>query len=88
MGYGINEGVLDQRESDRAMREDGPPELRSESAKKALKMANEVLRQSSHQKNPVIRYGYNEYIVHHFAYMRKVAEIRNLESYAKEAYDT
>ena len=66
----------------------GPRELRTNSVRRTLKTANEGLHRSSCTKNPVIRYGYNEYMVHHFAYMRKVVEIRKLESYAKEAYDT
>ena len=74
------EGTSDRSEFDEAMRENGRLELRSESAKRALKTANERLRRSTHQKNPVIRYGYNEYMEHHYAYMENVAEIRELES--------
>ena len=40
------------------------------------------------QKNPVIRYGYNEYMVHHYKDMTKMVEICELESYAKGAQDT
>ena len=36
---------------------------------------NEKLYQSTHRKNPVIRYGYNEYMAHQYVYMVKVAEI-------------
>ena len=56
--------------------------MRSDAAKKALKLADEKLRRSSHHKNPVIRHGYNECMVRHYAYMKKVAEVRELESYA------
>ena len=33
------------------------------------------------RKNPVIWYAYNEYVEHHYVYMTKVAEIRELDSY-------
>ena len=36
----------------------------------------------------MMRFGSNEYMVHHYAYMAKVAEVRELESYAEAAKDT
>ena len=57
----------------------------SDVAKRALKSANEKLRRSTHHKNLVIWYGYNKYMAHHYAYMTKVAQVREPESYA-EAY--
>ena len=65
------------------MSEEGPPKLRSELAERSLKKANERLCRSTHHKNPVIWYGYNAYMVHNYAYMIKVAEIRESESYAE-----
>ena len=34
-----------------------------------------------------MRFGYNEYMVRHYAYMTRVAEVRELESYAEAAKD-
>ena len=34
-----------------------------------------------------MRFGYNEYMAHHYAYMSCVAEVRELETYAKAARD-
>ena len=31
--------------------------------------------------------GYNEYMAHHYAYMTRVAEVHELESYAEAAMD-
>ena len=33
-------------------------------------------------------FGYNEYMAHHYAYMTRVAEVRETESYAEVAKDT
>ena len=35
----------------------------------------------------VVRFGYNEYMAHHYAYMTRVAEVREPESYAEAAKD-
>ena len=35
----------------------------------------------------MVRFGYNEYMAHHYAYMTCVAEVRGPESYAKAAKD-
>ena len=76
------EGTSDQSESDEAMSEDGPLELRSKSTK-ALKTPNERLHRWTCQKNPMIRYGYDEYMAHHYVYMKKVAEKREPQSYVE-----
>ena len=34
-----------------------------------------------------MRFGYNEYMAHHFAYMTRVAEVREPESYVEAAKD-
>ena len=34
-----------------------------------------------------MRFGYNEYMAHHYAYMTRVAEVREPESYAEAAKD-
>ena len=35
----------------------------------------------------MVRFGYNEYMAHHYAYMTRVAEVREPESYAEAAKD-
>ena len=81
--YGIDTGALDRSESKTARSEDRPLEKRSESAKRAIKSAEQKLCWFTRQKNPVARYRYNDYMAHRYAYMAKVAEVRELESYAK-----
>ena len=50
-----NEGTSDRSESDGAMSNDrGPQELRSDAVKRALKLANEKLCQSTCRKKPMI----------------------------------
>ena len=34
-----------------------------------------------------MRFGYNEYMAHHYVYMTRVAEVREPESYAEVAKD-
>ena len=50
-------------------------------------MANDQLRRSTCQKNPVVQFEY-EYMAYHYAYMNRVAEVREPESYAEAAKDT
>ena len=38
-------------------------------------------------KNPVVRFEYNEYMAYHYAYMTRVAEVREPESYTKATKD-
>ena len=45
-------------------------------AKKALISTNEKLRRSTREKNPVSRFGYNDYMAYHYAFMMKVATVR------------
>ena len=59
--------------------------MKSTSTEKALTSANEKLRRSTHQKSPVVRFGYNEYMTHHYMYMTCVAEVHEPESYAEAA---
>ena len=60
-----------------------PQELRTDEAKRALKSANEKLCRSTCHKNPTIQYGYNEYMVHQYVHMSKMAEVCEPESYAE-----
>ena len=68
-------GTEDRSASDLTNNEDGPPEMRTELAKRAMKSGNQRLCRSNHKKNPVILYRYNEYMAYPYAYMVKVAEV-------------
>ena len=81
--YGTDKGASDLGESDTNLSEKEPQELRTYVAKRALKSANEKLRRSTCQKNLVKRYGYNEYMAHHYAYMTKVTEVREPKSFVE-----
>ena len=61
--------------------------MKSASTEKVSTSANERLRRSNRQKNPIVRFGYNEYMAHHYAYMTRVAEVREPEHYAEAAKD-
>ena len=85
--YGTERDESDRRESDSEKSEKGPLKEKPALAKKALKLANEQLRRSTRQKNPVVRFGYKEYMVHHYAYMMLVAEVHDPESYTEATKD-
>ena len=88
----VSDSSTDRNESDRCEFEsegtgDRSSKVKSASTEKASTTANERLRRSSRQKNPVVRFGYNEYTAHHYAYMTRVVEVREPESYAEAAKD-
>jgi hypothetical protein len=60
---------------------------KSAPVEKASTLRNEKLRKSTPTRNPVVRFGYNEYMAHHYAYMTRVAEDREPESYDEAAED-
>ena len=76
----------DRHESDSEKNEDWPSKTKSASAMKASKSANEQSCRSTPQKNPVVWFGYNEYMAHRYAYMSRVAEVREPKSYAKATW--
>ena len=80
--YGTNEGTSDWSESNGTMCDGWPQELRSDSARAALKSANEKLHLLTCHKNPVIRYGY-KYMAHHYVYVHG----QEVESYAEASHD-
>ena len=84
---GTDRNESDRRESDSEGTGDGSSKMKSASTEKASTSANERLRRSTRQKNRVVRFGYNEYMAHHYAYMTRVAEVREPESYAEAAKD-
>ena len=55
--------------------------------KKSLTSANEKLRRSTREKNPVSRFGYNDYMAYHYAFMMKVATVREPETFSEAAKD-
>ena len=68
---GTGRNGSDRRESDSKENGEGTSRAKSRSAKKASTSANERLRRSTRQKNPIVWFGYNEYMVHHYAYMTR-----------------
>ena len=63
------------------------PIIQMAGGKKALESANETLRHSSREKNPVSRFGYNDYMAYHYAYMMKVSSVREPETFSETAKD-
>ena len=61
--------------------------IQTAGAQKALEAANENPRRSSREKNPVSRFGYNDYMAYHYAYMMKVTSVREPETFSKAAKD-
>ena len=60
------------------------PLTRSRGVQKALTSANEKLRRSTQEKNPVSRFGYNDAMAYYYAFMMKVTIDREVESFAHE----
>jgi hypothetical protein len=60
---------------------------KSAPVEKASTSRNERLRRSTRTRNPVVRFGYNEYMAHHYAYIARVAEVREPKSYEEAAED-
>ena len=58
----------------------GVPIMWTPGVKKTLTTGNEKPRHSSREKNPITRFGYNEYMAHHYAFTMKVAAEQELES--------
>ena len=73
--YDTDQDDSDRSESDSKKNKDGPSEMKSESANRALKSAEQKLRRSTRQKNPMMQFGYNKYMAQHYAYMTRVAEV-------------
>jgi hypothetical protein len=54
---------------------------KSAPVEKASTSRNERLCRSTRTRNPVVRFGSNEHMAHHYAYMARVAEVCEPESY-------
>ena len=61
------------------------PLMRSPVFQKALTLANEKLRRSSREKNPISRFSYNDYMTYHYVFMMKVEADHELESFVEAA---
>ena len=61
------------------------PITKTPGAKKSLTTENEKLSRSNRENNPISRFGYNDYMANHFAFMMKVATAREPESFAEAA---
>lgn len=85
--YNTDRDELDRPESDSEKSDDGSSRVKSASTMKASTSAIEHLHRSTPQKNPVVRFRYNECMTHHYAYMTRVAEVREPKSYAKASKD-
>ena len=77
----------ERRKSDSKKSDEGPSRAKSASAKKASTSANKQLHRSTRQKNLVVRFEYNEFMGHHYAYMTCVVEVHEPESYVEAAKD-
>ena len=55
--------------------------------KKALTSANEKLCRSTREKNLVSRFGYNDYMAYHYAFMMKVATVREPKMFSEAVKD-
>jgi hypothetical protein len=68
-----------QRDESRRREADSEAQAAGTSGEKSVS-GNGKLHQSARTKKPVERSGYNEYMVHHYGYMTRVAEVREPES--------
>ena len=55
--------------------------------KKAIYAANEKLFRSTREKNPVSRFGYDDYMAYQYAFMMKVAIVRELGKFSEASKD-
>ena len=61
--------------------------FQTDGAKKALESANEKLRRSTREKNPVSRYNYKDYMAYHYNFMMKVISVREQETLSEAVKD-
>ena len=63
------------------------PTIRRNGAKKAIIAANEKLRRSTREKNPISRFDYDDYMTYHYAFMMKVVTVRKPETFSEATKD-
>ena len=61
------------------------PLMRTPDVQKAIATTSEKLFRSTCEKNLIIRFSYNDYMTYHYAFMMKVAEDVELESFSEAA---
>ena len=76
---------FDDNESTHSLDNFDLPIMRTPGVKKAISTVNKKLHRSTREKNPVSRFGYNNYMAYHYAFMIKVAADRELETFAEAA---
>ena len=62
-------------------------DILSDGVKQPLDSANDKLHRSTCEKNPVSRYGYDEYMTYHYAFMMNVASVREPETLSEAVKD-
>ena len=85
--HGMDRNGSDRRASDSEESDDDSSRAKSTSPEKVSTSGNKQLHRSTRQRNPVVRFEYNDYMAHHYAYMTRVAEVREPESYAEAGKD-
>ena len=63
------------------------PIMRTPGAKKVLTTTSEKLYRCTREKYVVNRFGYNVYLAYHYAFMMKMAIVRESESFSEVAKD-
>ena len=63
------------------------PIIRTVVAKKAITKTSEQLCCSTREKNVVSRFVYNDYVAYHYAFMMKVAIVREPENFSEAVKD-
>ena len=63
------------------------PMMRTPGVKKAIDTTNENLCHSTQEKNLISRFGYNDYMAQHYAFMMKVASAQEPECFSAAARD-
>ena len=63
------------------------PLMMTRGVQKAIATANKNLCRSTGEKNPIRRFRYNDYMAYYYAFMMKVATIREPESFSEAAKD-
>ena len=82
--------MLEQEAKDTTSGEDSDQSPQSVNSKYEIKKAPEVtkgkLHQSNRQKNPIVRFGYSEYMAHHYAFMMVTTD-QEPETYKEASQD-
>ena len=61
--------------------------MRTPGAKKVFTKTSEKLHHSTRENNVVSRFGYNDYMAYHYAFMMNVATVRDSGKHSEAAKD-